>query len=116
MTEHLADDQPMKSRTSFSRRTLIAGAGASGAALAAASLFAGTRSLAQDATPAPAETPTPPEGLAYGVGAQTPTPLGPALPPEYTTYAADWPVFNGDITGKRVATSTITTAAKTSRA
>jgi outer membrane protein assembly factor BamB len=108
MTVHSADDQPTNVRPSLSRRALLAGVGTGGAALAAASLLTGSRSLAQDATPVPGEPPAPPEGLAYGVGAQTPTALGPALPPEYTDYAGDWPVFNGDITGKRVATSTIT--------
>lgn len=105
MTEQTANDQPLNH---LSRRRFVAGAGAGGATLAVASIFASRHSLAQDATPAAEETPAPPEGLSYGEGAQTPTALGPKLPPEYTTYAADWPVFNGDITGKRVATSTIT--------
>jgi alcohol dehydrogenase (cytochrome c) len=103
--QHDTDQQP---RQGMSRRALMATAGGGVATVAVAAAFASERSLAQDATPAAGETATPPEGLSFGEGAQTPTPLGPKLPPEYTTFAADWPVFNGDITGKRVATSTIT--------
>jgi outer membrane protein assembly factor BamB len=81
-----------------SRRSLMGGAAALGLGAMVSTPHAFAQDTEQDV----------PEGLTAGVGATLPTGEGPALPPEYTEYAQDWPVFNQDITSKRVATSTIT--------
>ncbi|MGH2550003.1 MAG: twin-arginine translocation signal domain-containing protein, partial [Thermomicrobiales bacterium] len=83
------------------RRSLIGGATAGAAALAlGAALLPGSVFAQDEADDASALTP--------GEDATLPTGTEPVLPPEYTDFAADWPVFNNDITSKRVATSTIT--------
>jgi outer membrane protein assembly factor BamB len=88
-------DQPF-----VSRRSLIGGASAGAAALAFGAALLSSGARAQDEADDPAD-------LTPGEDATLPTGTGPALPPEYTDFAADWPVFNGDITSKRVATSAI---------
>ena len=82
-----------------SRRSLMAGAG--GAALAAA---VGAKFVAPGVR---AQEGNVPEGFEAGVTAQTPTATGPAVPPEYTDFANDWPVANKDIVGTRLASTTI---------
>lgn len=79
------------------RRTLIKVAGASAAA---ALLAAGAyRAGAQDATPAPAATGT----ELFDDTVVAPTSLGPAVPPEITQYAQDWPTYQGNLQATRVA-------------
>jgi glucose dehydrogenase len=48
---------------------------------------------------------------AQGAGAATPTPLGPAIPPEVTAYAGDWPVPQGNLAAHRAAADSSITAA-----
>ncbi len=43
--------------------------------------------------------------LAQDQGPATPNPLGPAIPPEYTDFADDWPMFQGNLRADRVATN-----------
>jgi glucose dehydrogenase len=64
----------------LSRRRFGAMALATGIAMSASS-----RAIAQDQGPA------------------TPNPLGPAVPPEYTDFADDWPLFQGNLRADRVA-------------
>jgi alcohol dehydrogenase (cytochrome c) len=85
-------------RVRVSRRTLVAGAG--GTAIAAI----GAKFIAPGALAQETEVP---EGFAPGETAMTPTAIGPAVPPEYTDYAQDWPVANQNIAGHRVATTAI---------
>jgi glucose dehydrogenase len=85
-----------------SRRSLVGGAGAGAAALGLGAAFAKTSVFAQE------EEQDVPEGLTAGEDAFLPTGDGPAVPPEYTEYANDWPTFNQDITSKRIAISDIT--------
>src|SRR4051794_21441521 len=44
-------------------------------------------------------------------GPATPNAFGPAVPPELTQYAADWPVPMGNLAGTRAATNAAITAA-----
>lgn len=48
---------------------------------------------------------------AQGAGLATPTALGPAIPPELTAHAADWPVAQGNLAGHRRAAGSPITAA-----
>jgi alcohol dehydrogenase (cytochrome c) len=84
-----------------SRRKLLGGATAGAAAIALGAALTHSTAFAQESDDD--ET----SSLTTGEDATLPTGTGPAMPPEYTDFAADWPVFNGDITCKRVATSTI---------
>ncbi len=85
-----------------SRRSLVGGAGARAAAVTHGAMLGAGHVLAQED-----REPEVPEGLTAGVDAVEPTGDGPAVPPEYTDFAQDWPVFNQDITSKRIANSTI---------
>ena len=54
----------------------------------------------------------PPSSLAQDLnpGPATPTALGPAIPPELTEYAADWPVAQGNLAATRAAAQAAITA------
>ena len=83
----------------LSRRTVVAGASLGVAGLVGAQ--AAFRSSAQDATPDPAggqDSPAEPES--------TPNVAGPAIPPEVTEYANDWPMSQGNLFSDRTAKST----------
>lgn len=69
----------------LSRRAVVGGAGAAIAGIAATKL-----TFAQDSTP-----------VALPEPAASPTALGPAIPPEVTQYANDWPVAQGDLAATR---------------
>ncbi|CAN5648991.1 PQQ-binding-like beta-propeller repeat protein [soil metagenome] len=71
--------------TPVTRRTIIAGAGAAAAGLATAKF-----AFAQDSTP-----------VASPEATGEPMPLTPAIPPEVTEFANDWPVAQGDLAGTR---------------
>ena len=74
-----------------SRRTVVAGTGA----LAAGALVASAL-LKSDAVAQEGEVQVP----------ATPVALGPAMPPEYTDYANDWPSQNGNLSNTRASAST----------
>ena len=77
-------------RPVVSRRTVLAGTGAlAGGALVGTALL-NSGAGAQDVTQGPA----------------TPIALGPAMPPEYTDYANDWPTQNGNLSNTRASAST----------
>jgi hypothetical protein len=52
---------------------------------------------------------------AQGAGLVTPTPLGPAVPPEVSAHAGDWPVPQGNLAGHRAAANSPITAATVSQ-
>ncbi len=80
-----------KNRPVVSRRSLVGGTGA----LAAGALVT-TALLKSDAVAQEGETQVP----------ATPVALGPAMPPEYTDYANDWPSQNGNLSNTRASAST----------
>ncbi|MGH2551415.1 MAG: PQQ-binding-like beta-propeller repeat protein [Thermomicrobiales bacterium] len=92
MTERTERDD----RDAISRRTLIATGGAAiGAAIIGTSVL---NASAQDATPESVD------GVNMAVQA-TPEGLGPAIPPEVTEFANDWPVAQGNLAATRTAAS-----------
>lgn len=79
------------SRHPLTRRRLLVG---TGSVVALAALRAGASTFAQDATPPPAVTGSTPEA--------SPAAL-PAVPPEQTQYANDWPAPQGNTSNHRAA-------------
>lgn len=79
------------SRHPLTRRRLLVG---TGSVVALAALRAGAPTFAQDATPPPAVTGSTPEA--------SPAAL-PAVPPEQTQYANDWPAPQGNTSNHRAA-------------
>jgi glucose dehydrogenase len=79
-----------ESRTSVSRRGLLAGTGAIVAAGAlATTMLKGGNGASADVAPA--------------ANGATPVPLGPTMPPELTDYAEDWPTAQGNLAATRAA-------------
>ena len=101
----MSDMSDEQQRSVFTRRKVVAGASIGAGSLIAAQ--AGLRANAQDdATPAPEEgqdAPVDPES--------TPQMAGPAIPPEVTEFANDWPVAQGNLFADRASkSSTIDTS------
>src|SRR4051812_19152079 len=88
---HLSEDV---TRHGLSRRSLLVGGAIVAGGVVVANSLSG-ESYAQDLNPGPA----------------TPVPIGPAIPPELTQYADDWPAPMGNLAATRAASkSTITSA------
>lgn len=92
-------DPPVESHRSISRRTLVACAGGSlVVAGLAASRFQGFGLAQNQSTPAPTASPS---VNFLNPGPATPNVIGPAIPPEISQYANDWPAPGGNLANHR---------------